>query len=98
MFVPYNEREFVFMLTEKAEEKSISEEHGHKSDEHLHSIAHEEYFVFERLEVKNGMSQGGVASLSFYHPVEENAEYVIRNARALFSEMKKDNSGHGHAH
>ncbi|MBS3768806.1 MAG: efflux RND transporter periplasmic adaptor subunit [Bacteroidales bacterium] len=74
-------------------EQDSKNNHEHVHDDSVH------YFIFERVLVNKGMTEGSFTSFTFDIPYSANDRFVINNAQALVSEMKKGGSGHsGHAH
>jgi cobalt-zinc-cadmium efflux system membrane fusion protein len=78
-------------------------DHDHENEEsgHEHESDHEEasYYVFERVEVTTGMSQGNLTEITFPGSDFREARFAVGNAQALLSEMKSGSGGgHGHAH
>jgi len=75
-----------------------NEQDSKNNHEHVHGDS-VHYFIFERVLVNKGMTEGSFTSFTFDIPYSDNDRFVINNAQALVSEMKKGGSGHsGHAH
>ena len=70
--------------------------HEHHTNEQGEDIS---FFVFEKVMVDKGITQGGFTSFTIEKQNFHSARFVISNAQALLSEMKKGGGGHsGHAH
>jgi len=70
---------------------------GHPDDhEELHP--EESWYIFRRMEIERGITEGGYTGIVFREPVNDSVRFVVSNAQALMAEMKKDISGHPHAH
>ena len=77
---------------EHQHETAGKQEDGNAHDDAAH------YFIFERVLVNKGMTEGSFTSFTFDLAHSADDRFVINNAQALISEMKKGGSGHGHAH
>lgn len=72
------------------------------STEQLHAHddlrAEEAWYIFQRTEIERGITEAGYTGIAFREPVNDSVRFVVSNAQALMAEMKKDVSGHPHAH
>lgn len=82
--------EYVFQL---ASTGSLEDLH-----EHEHTEGSEKYYIFQRMEVRKGITDGGFSGIVFDSAVPDTVRFAVSNPQALLAEMKKDLSGHPHAH
>ena len=76
--------------------QSENADNGNKTNEHAEDIS---FFVFEKVRVNKGITQGGFSSFTTGQEGITSARFVVNNAQAILSEMNKGESGHsGHAH
>ena len=90
---------------EAHQEHTAEEAHPHPSESAAHEYhAHEQgedisFFVFEKVRVNKGITQGGFSSFTTGQEEINSARFAVNNAQAILSEMNKGKSGHsGHAH
>ena len=97
-------KDYVFRLisgTGEHEDEHTDHDHENEESGHDHESGHEEasYYVFERMEVSTGMSQGNLTEITFPGSDFQESRFAVGNAQALLSEMKSGSGGgHGHAH
>lgn len=108
-FVLDQGKDYVFVLKTQGEVKNHNHEgeteHAHQSektpaehndDEHAEDIS---YYVFQKVLVRKGLTQGAFSSFTTDMQNITSARFVVNNAQALLSQMKKGAGGHsGHAH
>ena len=106
-FVTDQGRDYLFMMNKKGtventhqtERDKKSQESGHA--EHHHEKEHGQsihYYLFQQIEVEKGISRAGFTGFHFKGEAYPNALFVVNNAQALLSEIKKGGGAHGHAH
>jgi hypothetical protein len=66
--------------------------------QHEHTEGSEKYYIFQRMEVRKGITDGGFSGIVFDSAVPDTVRFAVSNPQALLAEMKKDLSGHPHAH
>ncbi|MFO7999754.1 MAG: efflux RND transporter periplasmic adaptor subunit, partial [Marinilabilia sp.] len=101
--------DYVFRLVPNGHEQD-SDHAGHEQENSESGQEHEahtneqgeeneEYYIFERTEVKTGQSRGGLTEVTFPDTTFHETRFATGNAQALSSEMKSGSAGHqGHAH
>jgi cobalt-zinc-cadmium efflux system membrane fusion protein len=106
-FVTDQGRDYLFMMSKKGTvENTHQTKRDTKKQESGHAEHHHEkeqgesthYYLFQRIEVEKEISRAGFNGFHFKGEAYPNALFVVNNAQALLSEMKKGGGAHGHAH
>lgn len=83
-------REYVFRLATTGSMKNLHEHEGNETSG--------KYYIFQRMEIDRGITEAGFTGIVFGEKVHDSVRFVVSNAQALLAEMKKEMSGHPHAH
>ncbi|MBS3808491.1 MAG: efflux RND transporter periplasmic adaptor subunit [Bacteroidales bacterium] len=108
-FVLDQGKNYVFMLKRKGKANNDNHkkeaEHAHQQEETQHEhddnghAGEASFFVFEKMLVRKGITQGAFSSFTTDKQDINTTRFVVNNAQAILSEMKKGAGGHsGHAH
>jgi cobalt-zinc-cadmium efflux system membrane fusion protein len=86
--------------SEEQEDTHVAAENSPEHESHAEHNNSADYFVFERLKVTIGLTEGGFTEIILPDSQYYDSEFAVENAQALLSEIKKGGTdGHqGHAH
>ncbi|PWD98200.1 efflux RND transporter periplasmic adaptor subunit [Marinilabilia rubra] len=90
--------------SEEHDHEAHAEGHNHDHSEGGHANEeegnHEEFMIFERIEVTTGLNEGGFVEIELPDNHYYESGFAVENAQALLSEMKKGGAGghSGHNH
>lgn len=95
-FVADQGQDYVFVLKEQGK---MGNKHDHEEEkEHDPGKDAGHYFIFKRVAVDKGITEGTFAAFTLERQVDDATRFIVNNPQAVMAELKKGGGHSGHAH